>query len=530
MENIEIDENLSSSSLKSDKHPDISKDAGTNVSSMSSSIASKMQELKDLEEKQAKELARIAELKKEIEKDGKLLDEYKKKSIKDAKNDAEEETKSKQQDKLFTEEPSLLMLFNSFKEGYKLKNEVIEAGKTAQNNMLEQLNAVDIRNAINKIGGESLDNNKRFIFVANDNGKPYMSIINGNEIESFIKNDANFRNIIEKAANEEELGLHKTVSYSMYLNSNGNELDSNIKNNIGECNFTNVEIDNIAKVLDIIKNHPDTEHLKTIGEAPILNQTQEITVKDEILKQIKEKFDLDEEKIGKDNLLKLINGQPTDVLKLPAFTPEGEKVFYSGRLLLKVDKDKISVGTRPFGTISKETLQNMTQWKGYQFSKEDKENLLKYGTIGKSVEITTNGGQKVKGIIGFDKDTNNLVLCRETTIRKNLENSKLNLEKKDIEKIIQGKPIKKDNLIDNKGVKYSGWIMINPNELTLSVSSRKPALAVSPENLSQVKANNEGARTEALKEDKSSTIKQKQTVSDDIASDVKQKKNKGFKI
>lgn len=537
MEKIEIDENLNTSLKDKEKKSKqkTSEEMKDDYSSISADVAQKIKELEQLEKKQQEEADRIAKLRKEIESQSVRLDKLQEKTIKAVKKESEKETKEHQRPNDHTHEPSLIMLFKAFKDGYREEKEIRDNQKAAMLEMMKKLNAVDVRNALHRDDNVSLDGNDKFIFVANDNGKMSMSIVDCKDLESFTKNDENFKAIIDKAAEQEEKGLEKTTSYAMMYNKDGESLEQMLKDNGFDAKLTSIEEDKIKSVYDIVAGHPQTSVFTTINGDPMDKKfeqkidTPEPTetkhkLIDEISRQLKEKYNMTD--LKKEDLMKLVNGECTSVLKLTAVSKDGEELNYPGRLFLKVSKDGISLKSKVYGDIDVQTLKNMEMWKGYKFSKEDKDNLLNYGSIGKSVEVTAKNGQKVKGVIGYDKETNNLVLWREDAIRKKLSESKLNMTKKNIDDVLEGKVVRKNKLLDNKGVPYSGYVVLNPADLRVGISPKKPPLAVVNEHKAQVKANNDGARNEELKKDKSSTVKEKQIVSDD----PKPQKSKGRKI
>lgn len=150
----------------------------------------------------------------------------------------------------------------------------------------------------------------------------------------------------------------------------------------------------------------------------------------------------------------------------------------------------------------------------YKFTEADKENLRKEGTLGKPLELTDRNGRKLQCLVGVDNLTNEVVIINPLGLK--FDDPGLpKLTEKEKDTIRQGQPVKRDDLVDKQGVKYTGWIICKPGEAKLSVSTRKPALVVEADFQPQVKANNEGARTEELKTDKSTTIDRKQTANND---------------
>lgn len=223
MEKIEIDENLNTSLKDKEKKSKqkTSEEMKDDYSSMSAELAQKIKELEQLEKKQQEEADRIAKLRKEIESQSVRLDKLQEKTIKEVKKESKIETEEHQRPNNHTHEPSLIMLYKAFMDGYREEKEIRDNQKAAMLEMMKKLNAVDVRNALHRDDNVSLDGNDKFIFVANDNGKMSMSIVDCKDMESFTQNDENFKAIIDKAAEQEEKGLEKTTSYAMMYNKDG---------------------------------------------------------------------------------------------------------------------------------------------------------------------------------------------------------------------------------------------------------------------------------------------------------------------
>ncbi len=147
---------------------------------------------------------------------------------------------------------------------------------------------------------------------------------------------------------------------------------------------------------------------------------------------------------------------------------------------------------------------------GVPLSDSQREMLLKAGKLEKTIEVSVNGRrQSVMPYI--DKETNQLMLRNYNSI--NLPDKVEGREISDEEKmkLLQGETVRMSELIDNGGQKYVGYVAVNP--LTGRLHTVKGA---DLQYEYQVAANNRGARTEDLKQDKDTVLKSGQTANDDL--------------
>lgn len=109
---------------------------------------------------------------------------------------------------------------------------------------------------------------------------------------------------------------------------------------------------------------------------------------------------------------------------------------------------------------------------GHAFTDKDKQNLLKYGDMGRAVDlIDKQTGQKFTGFVGVDKDTKTLTVLRADQIRPKIERmshlkgvSLTGLQK---QRLMEGKAIRLDNMTSKAGTSFSAYVRVSAAGRTL---------------------------------------------------------------
>lgn len=102
---------------------------------------------------------------------------------------------------------------------------------------------------------------------------------------------------------------------------------------------------------------------------------------------------------------------------------------------------------------------------GHEFSKEDKENLLKTGNMGRVVDLTNlKTGEPVPSIISVDRLTNELVALHADKIKipDDIKGVKLNEEQK--QTLLQGKPLYIEGMTSQKGEPFDATVQFNADK------------------------------------------------------------------
>lgn len=147
---------------------------------------------------------------------------------------------------------------------------------------------------------------------------------------------------------------------------------------------------------------------------------------------------------------------------------------------------------------------------GKELDEEQKRQLKEKGCLDRCIEISANG--KIMTVMPyFDNETNQL-LCRDyssISLPKEINGKELN--ERESRSLLGGETVRMENLTDNAGQQYNGYVRINPKNGKI-ITVKEPDI----QHQYQVAANNNGARTEDLKNDKDTFLKSGQTHNDDL--------------
>ncbi|CAM2858812.1 hypothetical protein DRF59_00750 [Chryseobacterium flavum] len=102
---------------------------------------------------------------------------------------------------------------------------------------------------------------------------------------------------------------------------------------------------------------------------------------------------------------------------------------------------------------------------GHEFTKEDKDNLLKTGNMGRMVELTNpKTGEKIPSIISIDKLTNEVIALRQNWIKvpDKIGGVKLNAEQK--QALYEGKVIHLEGMVSKKGKPFDSDVQYNADK------------------------------------------------------------------
>lgn len=102
---------------------------------------------------------------------------------------------------------------------------------------------------------------------------------------------------------------------------------------------------------------------------------------------------------------------------------------------------------------------------GHKFTKEDKENLLNTGNMGRVVHLTdSKTGEIIPSIVSIDKLTNQLIALRTTLIKVPdvIKGIKLNDQQK--QTLMEGKPLYIEGMTSTKGAPFDGTVQYNADK------------------------------------------------------------------
>jgi hypothetical protein len=172
---------------------------------------------------------------------------------------------------------------------------------------------------------------------------------------------------------------------------------------------------------------------------------------------------LSKEKLEKLNLLDpLLRGYKTNEL-VPVSLNLGTAVTRMDARLSLQQNDEGQVVVAIHG-IRKEPSLNYAFF-GHEFTKEDKDNLLQTGNMGRVVNLTNpKTNETIPSIISVDRLTNELVALRTDFIKipDEIKGVKLNQEQK--QTLQEGRPLHLEGMVSKKGTEFAATIQFNADK------------------------------------------------------------------
>ncbi|WBX97914.1 DUF3945 domain-containing protein [Chryseobacterium gambrini] len=164
----------------------------------------------------------------------------------------------------------------------------------------------------------------------------------------------------------------------------------------------------------------------------------------------------------------LLKGYKTPML-IPILFNNGEAVSQiDARLQLRIDDDGELI-VKVHRVCKKVDFRK--KFKGHKFTKEDRNNLLNSGNMGRVVDlIDTVTGEIIPSLISLDRLTNELISLRMEFVRipDFLCGMRLDLEQKQV--LRNGKPLFIENMLSKKGKLFSATVQFNTERQWLEFS------------------------------------------------------------
>src|SRR5690606_9226422 len=102
---------------------------------------------------------------------------------------------------------------------------------------------------------------------------------------------------------------------------------------------------------------------------------------------------------------------------------------------------------------------------GHKFTKEDKDNLLQSGNMGRMVNLTNpKTGETIPSIISVDRLTNELVALRTDKIKIPDEIKGVKLDDAQKQTLMEGKPLYIEGMISKKGTPFDANVQFNADK------------------------------------------------------------------
>lgn len=281
-------------------------------------------------------------------------------------------------------------------------------------------------------------------------------------------------------------------------------LDARKSERIGGDTLNDYFINGINHTTVARKEQPNMH----IQAAITTEDDKKIAMEDIPWKQLKD-FGLTRKSLSKENIESLRLYGTTNLITISGKNKKGEQVSKSFKLYLSKDsKNNIvfnSLKAVPLKSIDKrQTIGDI------EFTTADKEMLKKYGQLNHLVPFTQDDGKVKYKMVGLDRDTNKLFSCDPEKVK--LPNFiKEQCTKAELRKIQMGQPVHLENLKDDAGQKFNGWVVMSPHKNGQLLQLKH----IDNDFKAQVRNNNFGERTEELKQDKDAKVMSKQTESND---------------
>lgn len=172
---------------------------------------------------------------------------------------------------------------------------------------------------------------------------------------------------------------------------------------------------------------------------------------------------LSKERLEKLNLLDpLLKGYKTNEL-VPVSLNLGTAVTRMDARLSLQQNDDGAVVVAIHG-IRKEPNLNFPFF-GYEFTKDDKDNLLKTGNMGRVVDLTNpKTGETMPSIISVDRLTNELIALRIDRIKIPDEIKGVVLNEQQKQTLMEGKPLYIEGMISKKGEPFNATVQFNADK------------------------------------------------------------------
>lgn len=117
--------------------------------------------------------------------------------------------------------------------------------------------------------------------------------------------------------------------------------------------------------------------------------------------------------------------------------------------------------------IRKEPQLNMPFF-GHEFTKEDKENLLKTGNMGRVVDLTnTKTNETIPSIISIDRLTNELVALKTERMKIPDELKGVKLDEQQKQTLMEGKPLLVEGMTSKKGQPFDATVQYNADKRSI---------------------------------------------------------------
>lgn len=156
-------------------------------------------------------------------------------------------------------------------------------------------------------------------------------------------------------------------------------------------------------------------------------------------------------------LERMLNWQKSNLVTI-AVPVSDTTIYTEARLAFRTDENG-NIGLA-IHSIRKEPQLNFP-YMGYEFSPEEKEQLLTTGNLGKTIEVTPKSGESFAAYVSIDPQTNELIALRADRVAIPQEIKGVKLSDEQYKALVEGKAVKVEGMTAKSGKSFEATLQVN---------------------------------------------------------------------
>ena len=156
-------------------------------------------------------------------------------------------------------------------------------------------------------------------------------------------------------------------------------------------------------------------------------------------------------------LERMLNWQKSNLVTI-AVPVSDTTIYTEARLAFRTDENG-NIGLA-IHSIRKEPQLNFP-YMGYEFSPEEKEQLLTTGNLGKTIEVTPKNGEPFAAYVSIDPQTNELIALRADRVAIPQEIKGVKLSDEQYKALVEGKAVKVEGMTAKSGKSFDATLQVN---------------------------------------------------------------------
>lgn len=154
---------------------------------------------------------------------------------------------------------------------------------------------------------------------------------------------------------------------------------------------------------------------------------------------------------------RMLNWQKSNLVTI-AVPVSDTTIYTEARLAFRTDENG-NIGLA-IHSIRKEPQLNFP-YMGYEFSPEEKEQLLTTGNLGKTIEVTPKNGEPFAAYVSIDPQTNELIALRADRVAIPQEIKGVKLSDEQYKALVEGKAVKVEGMTAKSGKTFDATLQVN---------------------------------------------------------------------